>query len=237
MYKNVLEIDVGRCLHALIKKVWFIIGITVLFFVMGVGMNFEPGVDKYSAHATVYAAADGSYSESANAVTAMNAYLDVANSYKVSQRAALIMGRSDVDATDIMRAISVGSSAKASSNGTISNFMNSSGTIISFYATTTDPNLSMEMADAMASAYTIEMSGILNNDSVKMLDNAHTYNKTYNAKKQALKKVLTVTAIGFVLACFIVVAFEIIDRKVRTVREATIRDSIPVLGIIPDYKE
>ena len=238
MFKNELEIDVGRCLGALLRKKKFIGLITILAFLAGLGLTLDVGEDKYTAVATVYAAADGSYVDAANAVTAMNAYLNVANSYKVSQRAALIIGRSDVSATDVQDSVAVSSSAtKSSSSTTLSNFMNSSATIISFSATTTDPALSMEMADAMAQSYAIEMAEILNTDSVKTLDNAYTYNKSRNASVQAWKRRAEVMLAGFVFACAIVVVCEIFDRKVRTVREASIRESIPVIGLIPDYKE
>ena len=238
MFKNELEIDVGRCLSALLRKKKFIGLITILFFIAGLGLTLNVGQDQYTAVATVYAAADGSYADASNAVTAMNAYLNVANSYKVSQRAALIIGRSDVSASDVQRSVYVSSSStKKSSSSAISSFMNSSATIISFSATTHDPNLSMEMADAMAQSYAIEMSDILNTDSVKTLDNAYTYNKSRNASVEAWKNRVKVMLVGFVLACAIVIICEIFDRKVRTVREASIRESIPVIGLIPDYKE
>lgn len=237
MFKNELEIDVGRCLGALLKRRKFIGLITILFFVVGLGLTLNKGEDQYSAVATVYASADGSYADAANAVTAMNAYLNVASSYKVSQRAALIIGRSDVSATDVQNSILVSSSATKGSGSSVSNFMTSSATIISFSATTTDPALAMEMADAMAQSYAIEMSEILNSDSVKTLDSAYTYTKSKNATMDAWKKRLLAMAIGFVLACAIVVLCEIFDRKVRTVREASIRENIPVIGLIPDYKE
>ena len=236
MFKNEVEIDVGRCLKALIKRKKFIALVTVLFFVIGLGLTLDVGDDMYSATATVYAAADGSYADATNAVTAMNAYLNVANSYKVSQRAALIIGRSNVTAKDVQDSVDVSSSANKTSSSSISNFMNSSATIISFSATTNDAALSMEMADAMAQSYAIEMSEILNSDSVKTLDNAYTYNKTTNATLSAWKNRAMFMIIGFALACLVVVLGEIFDRKVRTVREASIRDELPVIGIIPDYK-
>ncbi len=73
MYKNELEIDIERCLRALVKKIWFILILTALFFMMGFGYTINIGEDKYQAYATVYAAADGSYVDASNAVTAMNA--------------------------------------------------------------------------------------------------------------------------------------------------------------------
>ncbi|QFJ53918.1 Wzz/FepE/Etk N-terminal domain-containing protein [Pseudobutyrivibrio xylanivorans] len=237
MYKNELEIDVGRCLSALLKKKKFIGIITVLMFIVGVGLTLNVGEDMYSATATVYAAADGSINDTTAAVTAMNAYLNVANSYKVCQRAALIIGRSDVTAADVQGSVSVSSSANKSSSSTISNFMNSSATIISFTTYTADPALSMEMADAMAQSYAIEMADILKTDAVKTLDTAYSYRLAKNAKIQAWKKRVEFLAGGFVLACLVVVLCEIFDRKVRTVREASIREELPVIGIIPDYKE
>ncbi len=237
MFKNELEIDVGRCLTALLRKRKFIGLITALFLVIGLGLTINVGEDQYTAVATVYAAADGSYTDATNAVTAMNAYLNVANSYKVSQRAALIIGRSNVAASDVQRCVNVSSSSTKATSTTVSSFMNSSATIISFSATTSDPNLSMEMADAMAQSYAIEMCDILNSDSVKTLDNAYTYSKSKDASMDAWKNRVKYMLMGFVLACMIVVVCEIFDRKVRTVREASIRESIPVIGLIPDYKE
>ena len=237
MFKNEIEIDVFRCINALFKKKKIIACITALFLVIGVALTVNPGEDKYTASSTVYAAADGSYADASNAVTAMNAYLDVAKSYKVSQRAALIIGRSDVSATDVQEATYVNSSATTNKTSSISSFMNSSETIITFTATSTEPALAMEMADAMAQSYAIEMNSILNSDSVKTLDNAYKYVKSTNATIEAWKDRAKVTAVGFVLACLLVVICEIFDRKVRTIREASIRESIPVIGIIPDYKE
>ncbi len=238
MVKNELEIDIGRCVKALIKKKKFIAIFTVLFLLIGFGLTLNVGEDMYTAEATVYAAADGSYADATNAVTAMNAYLNVASSYKVSQRAALIIGRSDVTAADVQGSVSVSSSAtKQSASSSISNFMNSSATIITFSATSQDPALSMEMADAMAQSYAIEMADILNNDSVKTLDNAYSYTKSMDATVNAWKNRIVFMLMGFVFACAVVVICEVFDRKIRTVREATIRESIPVIGIIPDYKE
>ena len=238
MYKNEIEIDVFRCISALFKKKKIIACITALFLVIGVALTLNPGDDKYTAVATVYAAADGSYVDATNAVTAMNAYLDVAKSYKVSQRAALIIGRSNVTAADVQSSTYVNSSATTNkTSSSIASFMNSSATIITFTATSTDPAIAMEMADAMAQSYALEMNSILNSDSVKTLDNAYTYTKSTNAAVEAWKDRIKVTAVGFILACLLVVVCEIFDRKVRTIREASIRESIPVIGIIPDYKE
>ncbi len=236
MYKYEFEIDVFRCVNALFRKKAFIAIITVLFFVIGLGLTLEVGEDQYTSVATVYAAADGSYTDATNAVTAMNAYLDVAMSYKVNQRAALILGRSDIDATDIQKVISVASSLKKNNSSSVTSFITSSATIISFSATTNDPELSREIADAAAEAYEIEMVSILKTDSVRSLDSASIGELTTNARLEAWKDRIKFMLVGFVLACGIVVACEVFDTKVRTIREATIKGQLPIIGIIPDNK-
>ena len=126
MYKNELEIDVFRCIRALLKRVKFIALISILFLIIGWGLTINVGNDRYTSVATVYAAADTSYSDATAAVTAMNAYLNVATSYKVCQRASLIMGRNGIDANDIRSALSVNSSAKTSKSSSSINFLASS---------------------------------------------------------------------------------------------------------------
>jgi capsular polysaccharide biosynthesis protein len=237
MYKNELEIDVFRCVTALFKKLKFITLLTALFLIIGIGITLDKGSDKYTSVATVYAGAAESYSEATSAVTAMNAYLDVATSNKVSQRAALIIGRSEIDAEDIQNALSVNSSVKNTGTSGISNFLNSSATIISFYATTNDPELSRQIADAAAESYVIEMTNILKFDAVKSLDSAKLGVLSESAMKKAWKTRILFMMAGFVFACGIVMACEIFDRKIRTIRDATIRNQLPVIGVIPDYKE
>ena len=228
-----MEIDIFRCSKALAKGWKFITIITILFLMIGFGLTLNKGNDKYGAQATVYASAENSYTEAANAVTAMNAYMNVAKSYKVCQRASLILGRSDIEASDVQNNTRISSTADSGSSLAKAN----SATIISFTATTTDPELSMEMADAMAQAYTIEMNNILHGDSIKILDSAYSSYKAYDSDRAIWKKRLKFMGLGFVIACVVVVSFEILDRKVRTVREATIGGKLPVIGIIPEYKD
>ncbi len=237
MYKTEFEIDVFRCIKALIERRVFVFVISFLLFLVGLGMTLDVGNDKYTSVATVYAAADNSYTDAANAITAMNAYMDVATSYKVCQRAALIMGRNDIDASDIQSALSVVSSAKKTSSSTTTNFLNSSATIISFNATTSNPELSKEIADAAAESYTIEMANILKTDTVKILDTAGLGELSVNANSKAWKTRIKFTTSGFLLACIIVIAGELFGTKIRTIREATIKNQIPIIGIIPDYKD
>lgn len=236
MYKNEFEIDVFRCFKALYKRCGLIALITFLFLVAGIGLTIEKGSDMYTSVATVYAAADNT-NDTSNAVTAMNAYLDVATSYKVCQRAALIIGRSDISVEDIQSKLDVTSSIKENSSFNVTNFINGSATIISFSATTDDPETSRVIADAAAQSYAIEMENILKSDSVKPLDSASKGVRSVNAVLEAWKTRVKLAILGFVLACMLVVCREMFNKKVCSIREATIKNKLPIIGIIPDYKE
>lgn len=238
MKKKDFEVDLRRCFRQVAKRKRFILTIAALFTVAGVAFTIVPGDDKYTATATVYAAAeDGSYAESSSAVSAMNAYLNVAKSHKVSQRAALILGREDLSAEDIMEAVTIKSSISASSASSVNAYVASTATIMTIQATAAEPALSMEMADAMAEAYVLEMKSILNDDSIKVLDNAYTFTKTVDGNLKAWELRFVSFLLGIVVGVFVVVLCEIFDKKVRTVREATLYEEIPVIGIIPDYKQ
>lgn len=237
MYKYDLEIDLFRCVNALFKRKVFILLIAVLFFVIGFGQTLDIGKDKYTSEATVYAASGGSIYDTTAAVNAMNAYLDVAKSYKVSQRAALIIGRGDVDATDIQDALSVKALDKTTRNSSNSTSSSGSDAIISFSATTTDPELSRQIADAAAESYVIEMANILKNDAVKSLDSATLGRLSRNARSEAWQRRIGYMFMGIILASLFIIVMEIFDNKVRTIRDATIRNQLPVIGIIPDYKD
>ncbi|WP_034451998.1 YveK family protein [Butyrivibrio sp. AE2032] len=237
MYKFDLEIDLFRCINALIKRKMFVALIAVLFFVIGFGLTLDVGEDKYTSKATVYAASSGTIYDTTAAVNAMNAYLDVAKSYKVSQRAALIIGRGDVDAVTIQNALSVKASDKATGNSASITASSGADAIISFSATTTDPELSRQIADAAAESYVIEMANILKNDAVKNLDSASLGQLSSNANSEAWQRRVGFLFMGIILACLFIVFMEIFDNKVRTIRDATIRNQLPIIGIIPDYKE
>jgi capsular polysaccharide biosynthesis protein len=108
---------------------------------------------------------------------------------------------------------------------------------MSFSVTTSDPELSREMADAAAEAFSIEMASILKFDAIKKLDTASTGQRSFNAGVEAWKDRIKFMLLGFVLACLFVSGLEVFDNKVRTIRDASIGNQLPVIGIIPCYKE
>ena len=113
-YENEMEIDVGRCLRALVKRWRFLIVMAILCGVAGFILTMEKKEDTYQATSSVYAMSGDSYSSAQVGVSAMNDYADIATSMKVCERAALLMGNARVTGDDIMKSTTVSTGKKSS---------------------------------------------------------------------------------------------------------------------------
>lgn len=234
-FRNEIEIDVGRCARALWSKKLLILLITFLFAVIGFAITTEKKEDKYRASATVYSVSSGSYSESKTGLSAMNDYVDVATSHKVCQRAAYMLGRPDIDASTVMRSIKVVESESSSGSSTATHLASDSAIII-ITAVTNDANVAMEMANAVAEAFVMEMENIIGTSSVQILDEAYNYEVASYGNIERGKIRFLAMAFGFILSCCMIVFFEIFDGYIRTIREGSIRGELPVIGVIPEFK-
>lgn len=231
-YENEMEIDVGRCLRELVKKWWFILLMAILCGVIGMALTLEKGQDGYGATSTVYSASVGSYKDSQTGTSAMNDYADIATSMKVCERAALLLGRADVTGTMINQSTQV----STVSTKTSSAYANNDSAILKITSYGSDPVLTMEMSQAVAEAFIMEMENILGTDDVQLLDKPYNYFVYYNATQHQWKTRIVAVAAGVVLSMVIIVLSVIFDNKTRTIRECSLRDELPVIGVIPNNK-
>lgn len=231
-YENEMEIDVGRCLRAIGRKWWFVALFTVLCGVIGVALTLEKEADTYGATSSVYSVSAGSYKDSQTGISAMNDYADIATSMKVCERAALLMGNENITGKHIMNATFVKTTENSSStNGQVDS------AILKITSYWTDPVVAMEMSQAVAEAFIVEMQNILGTDDVQLLDKPYNYFISYNATQHQWKIRMIALLAGAAIAIAIIVLTEIFDTKARTIRECSLREELPVIGVIPDYKD
>ena len=230
--ENEVEIDVGRCLRTLGRKWNFLIIMAVLFGIVGFILTLDKGEDRFTATSTVYAMSGDSYNDAKLGVTAMNEYSDIVTSMKVCERAALLMGNPNVNGETIMRATSVDAGEKTSNS-----VMVQTSTILKITCEYSDPVVAMEMAQAVSDAFTIEMENILGSDAVKPLDKPFNYKVSFDATQNQWKIRMMMFIFGAVVAAVIVVLGEIFNSNTCTIRECTLHDELPIIGVIPDYKD
>lgn len=232
-YENELEIDLGRCFRALLKKWWLMAVMAVLFGIAGLALTLEKEDDIYSATSSVYVMSTESYSLTQVGITAMNAYADVATSMKVCERAALLMGSENVTGEEIMKATSVSTGEETA----VSSYIQQNSTILTISCQSGNPVEAMEMAQAVAEAFVMEMENITGTDAVRLLDKPYAYETVYDATQHQWMIRIVTFLFGGVFAAAIIVFGEIFDTKARTIRECTMGGELPVIGIIPVTKK
>lgn len=231
-YENEMEIDVGRCMRAIVKKWWFIALMAVLFGVVGVALTLEKEMDEYGASSSVYSVSAGSYKDSQTGTSAMNDYADIATSMKVCERAALLMGNADITGKQIMNATKV-----TMSGGSSSSYSQSDSVLMKITSYATNPVVAMEMSQAVAEAFIIEMQNLLGTDDVQLLDKPYNYFVSYDATQNQWKVRLIAVLAGIVLAMAMIVIIEIFDTKARSIRECSLREELPIIGVIPECRD
>lgn len=233
-YENEMEIDVGRCFRALMKKWWFMAVMAVLFCMAGFAMTLEKGDDVYEATSSVYGMSAESYSYTQVGVSAMNDYADIATSMKVCERAALLMGNAQVTGENIRKATTVSAGKKSTSSTTAGE---TDSTILTIKCQSNNPVQAMEMSQAVAEAFIMEMENILGTDVVKLLDKPYSYEVAFDATQNQWMIRIVAFLFGAVFAAVIIVLGEIFDSKARTIRECTLGEELPIIGVIPMTKE
>lgn len=231
-YENEMEIDVGRCFRAMLKKWWFIAVMAVLFGLAGLALTLEKQDDIYEAASSVYGMSAESYSYTQVGVSAMNDYADIATSMKVCERAALLMGSANVTGENIKKATTV-STGKEKTTTT----QNTDSTILTIKCRSNNAVEAMEMSQAVAEAFVMEMENILGTDTVRILDKAYAYDVAFDATQNQWKIRIIAFLFGGVFAAAIIVFGEIFDSKARTIRECTLGEQLPIIGVIPMTKE
>ena len=103
------------------------------------------------------------------------------------------------------------------------------------YATTTDPQLSMTIANAVAKAFVIEMNNIMGEDNAQILDEAYDYEQVFNGRKDQIKNILIITLLGTLLCLLVIVMISFFSNKVESVNDVTLNGEIEILGVIPNF--
>lgn len=215
-----LEIDFGRCFKMLFRNLWVIICTTLIFCLFGVLITLSPEQNQYTATSTVYSAAAGSYTNSMQGALAMQDYMEIANSIKVCNRAAQIIGDRSITGKMIMQSTSES--------------INEDSYIMNISALSPDPVLAIKMSSALANAFVIEMQAITGGDRIHVLDEAQEAFISYNSASRSRKIQLACTGAGFLLSCAVIVLYTIFNKKLQTVSDCKLNGAIQIIGVIPN---
>ncbi len=210
--------DLKFCIQALWKKKLLVVAATIFTTLIGLILTFDAKiVNSYSAKTTVYSVNVSSTSE--NSVPAISSYTDIITSKKVCERAASIVGtNSGLDASSIQQMVGVSA-------------VNDS--IISISAYSTDPDLAVDVSNALAEAFVREATSMAGNDSIRILDAATSSYLTNDGRKDVLSKRIMFALVGGILSAALIVAKELISQEIRTVSQCVGENEDEILGLLP----
>ena len=216
-----VKIDLRRYFLAIKKNKLIVLIVAIASLAIGILFNCKVKPDEYRAYSNVYSVSFGSYTDSVEGVYVLQTYSDIINSRKVANRAAMIIGDDSLDGEKIKSMITYSYSEQSP--------------VYYIYATTTDPQLSMTIANAVAKAFVIEMNNIMGEDNAQILDEAYDYEQVFNGRKDQIKNILIITLLGTLLCLFVIVMISFFSNKVESVNDVTLNGEIEILGVIPNF--
>lgn len=215
-----IKIDVLRCITAVIKN-WYWI---VLCIIICTGFTLAYTLNKpntYYAKTTMYSAVYGSYTQTIQSNTVMQTYLEIVNSRKVAERAAILIGGNRITGDEITNMVSVSS--------------DSNSALLYIYVNSYDSDLAVDVANAVAESFAIEAQSIIGDNTVQILDKADKayINGMPDYFKYSAISFLISTLIPILILCF----KEIISDNVYHVEDASLDGQLDIIGIIPFEEE
>ncbi|MDD3139162.1 MAG: Wzz/FepE/Etk N-terminal domain-containing protein [Lachnospiraceae bacterium] len=211
-----IKIDVVRCIKALFSR-WYLI---LICMVACVGVTYIATADmanSYTAQATVYSAAYGSYKQSLEGVDLMQTYSEIINSRKVADRAAVLLGQHDMTGEAIAGMIAV-------------SYTNTSA-VMYINAYSVNPDEAVDIANAVAESFVIEAQSITGDKNIQILDEAQFAQMDGMSRQK--KYSIIVGLIAFLIPVCVILLREILSDRVYHIEDAELNGELDIIGIIP----
>ena len=218
MEEKTIRIDIGRCIKAMLRRWYLIIAVGLVAGMVMYAFKYDTP-QYYSATASVYSAGSGSYTETAQGVSAMQIYSEIVNSYKLAERAASLVNDNKISAAMISAMASVS--------------YKEDYTVLYISARSTDPRVVAPVANALAQSLVIEAQSMMGTQAIQVLDQAAT---VYAVGRGVQRDVAIAALAGVVLTAGLIVLLESLSDRVYRVQDAELDGKLEVIGIIPDQK-
>ncbi len=223
-----IEIDLLQGIVALWRRKWLIAAVIV--FTTCCGWLFTllyPSVNNYEATASIYTLAKSYDSDvTVSAITSemnlatqtLTNYATVLTSNKFLEKVVVAMeGEYSLSAAQLQRMVSSTSA---------------SDTVMYISVSSSDPDLSIALANKVTEEFVKQMNTITQNDSIQILDSANSVGVTRNNRRI----VMMFFAIGFLGTVGTILIVELFFPQLRAVSQCVREDSSEILGIVPDFK-
>lgn len=219
-----VEIDLRELFKVLLKRAWIIVlcavivGTSVLVYTV----NFV--TPQYKANVTIYvnnnSGKDNSYISSSDLAVALrlvSTYVNIIQSHTVLEK---VIAEADMQLTTEQ----VRNMISAEVVGETEMFR--------VTVTTPNPQMSADLANAIAAVAPDEIAAIIEGSSAKIIDYARV--PKGRSSPSFTTNTIIGALVGAVLAIIVILVQNLLDLRVRNEEELAKIGSVPVLGVIPD---
>ena len=217
--------DILIGIRAIYKRMGIILCISLISFLIGILVTLKPIDNTYAATATVDSATYGSYEQSLKGAVAMNGYIDLITSNKVCERALELIDNDSLDAKKVQAMISISDESDTES------------AVLSITASSKDYELAIQVANAVAESFAVEVGNITGESTIRVLDEATTYQIDVDGKQQQWLIRLLFMGIGFLLTGIFIYITEFFSTRLKIIEHCSLDGTIDILGIVPKLEQ
>ncbi|SEQ02431.1 Capsular polysaccharide biosynthesis protein [Lachnospiraceae bacterium RM5] len=224
---KIIEIDFLKCFKALLRNYKITLFVTLIAFTIGIGTTsfVIDSNNEYEATSSVYGIVYGSFTDSSDILNSLKAYGEVVKSHKIAERASLLIGDDTIDKDKIYDMISVEYDSSTLDYSAI----------IYIHATYYDKDVAIDVANAVAEAFVLEIANLTGKNDIQILDTADNATISYNANQTKIKTLAISIILGFIIGCAYIVIREIFSDKMYAPKDATDYGKLDIIGVIPDF--
>lgn len=224
--ERTIEIDIWALVSACWKRIWMIVACAVIAGAVAFCYTLFFVTPMYEASATFYvnnSTTDGdtsiSSSDLSTAQRLVLTYVNIIKSETVLDK-VIAEGKLDMTTAQLRRLMEAKSVDETE--------------MFRVSISHADPNTAANIANAIAAVAPTEIQNIMIGSATKVIDYAKVPQEPSSPSKT--RNTILGGMIGFLLAVAVVLAQQLLDRRIKTEEDLTRIANVPVLGVIPHFQ-
>lgn len=216
-------VDIRRIFRRIFSKLWLVVLITLIAASVGVSLTLQRQPNIYSAKATLVGAGNDASSIYSSSQILKN-YAVMVQSLSISNIVVSNLPTYHLNAASVQHMLTASFVTTDSGSG-----------MLYITASSADPKLSIAVANAAATAFTVELKNVAGFELAAIIAEATTATKSFDGMFNQLKVRCEFGAGGLFLICLIITLRETFSKTVTELEDCTLGGTIELLGVIPQH--
>lgn len=221
-----IEIDIGKLIKALLKRIWIVILTSVIFMATAYVYTSNYVTPIYTASTSLYIQNTNNYQgyiSSGDLISSENLAATISILLKSNNIMSKVAESLDIEIAPQQLASMVTTSAIIQTG------------VLDISVSSSDPYLSHEIANAIGAVAPAEIMNFISAGNVRLLDKAIL--PVFPSSPNIMKNTTLAAALGFIIACIILILIELFDTRIKSESDIKQIADIYIIGIIPNVSQ